>query len=385
MMPLLEKYTRKLELAGLCESGSPLFGGLDVDYIWNRQDADCAELKKVFQGLNINSLLFARPAEPYNSIISCLAKEADGAIHPSDCETRTFLHDLPVVPSFEAGAVIDKLKQRKSVIIPDRGIVTWGTVSPEQAYIFYSSVCFACYVKFFTDYLKKKENGGVPKDWQRVFDLAAALEAQAQYRSQPPGLIRELNSEDKVYEAIHQAGRLTVESRLVDSFFGNISYTYNNILYVSQTGSSLDELEGCVDACPLDGSSCNSITASSEFIAHREVVGRTGRNAILHGHPKFSVIMSMHCRRDNCECLGRCHLKCPEMRMVGDIPIVPGEVGTGPTGLCNTMPAALEGGRGVIVYGHGLFTASENDFTGAFTDLTDIENMCRDQYFKLAI
>ena len=144
MQKLLEKYSNKLITAGLTDPGAPLLGGLDAELTWNRQDSRCNELEKVFDGLSINSLLFSEPAEPHRSIINFLAKNAGDTIYPMDCETRTFLHDLPVIPKFETDLIIARLKQRKSVIIPGEGIVTWGMVSPEQAFIFYSSVCFAC-------------------------------------------------------------------------------------------------------------------------------------------------------------------------------------------------------------------------------------------------
>ncbi|NLV45217.1 MAG: rRNA adenine dimethylase, partial [Candidatus Hydrogenedentes bacterium] len=118
MKQLVDKYAGKLVGAGLAKPGAPLVGGLDAELVWNRPDPACAELEKVFAGLNINSLLFAEPAEPYRSIIRYLARRADGAIQPSDCETRTMLHDLPVISVFEAGAIVDALKRRKSVIIP---------------------------------------------------------------------------------------------------------------------------------------------------------------------------------------------------------------------------------------------------------------------------
>lgn len=381
MKQLVDKYARKLVAAGLAEEGVPLVGGLDADLVWNRPDPVCAELENVFAGLNINSLLFAEPAEPYRSIIAYLACRADGAIQPNDCETRTMMHDLPVVPSFEAASIVRALKQRKSVIIPGRGIVAWGTVSPEQAFIFFSSVCFACFVKFFSDCLADHRAGRLTDEQRALIDAARPL-LDAFPEETPPLMTAPLDSEEAVYRAVIEAGRVTVEHHLVDSFFGNVSYRYGDTLYISQTGSSLDELEGCIDPCPLDGSSCAGITASSELTAHREIVTNTGMDAVLHGHPKFSVILSMDCQKDGCAFVGQCHTRCPEPRFVEDVPIVPGEVGTGPYGLCNTLPPAMQGRRGVIVYGHGLFTVAQNDFNVAFANLMAIERRCRDLYFE---
>ena len=166
----------------------------------------------------------------------------------------------------------------------------------------------------------------------------------------------------------------------MDSYFGNISYCNETTLYISQTGSSLDALPGCVDPCPLDGSSCAPITASSELSAHLDIVKRTGAKAILHGHPKFSVILSMDCDIE-CESKSECHKVCPHSRSVRGIPIVSGEVGTGRYGLCHTVPKAVEKGGGVIVYGHGVFTTGQTDFNEAFKKLVEIENACRNEYF----
>ena len=62
-----------------------------------------------------------------------------------------------------------------------------------------------------------------------------------------------------------KTGKELVKQRLVDSYFGNISYVRGETIYISQTGSSMDELEDCIDAVPLDGSSSSGITASSEL------------------------------------------------------------------------------------------------------------------------
>ncbi|MCD4847019.1 MAG: class II aldolase/adducin family protein [Candidatus Aegiribacteria sp.] len=381
MKRLLEKYSAKMVSAGLAETGFPLLGGLDAELEWNREDSAIPVLERVFSGLSINSLLFSLPAEPYRSIIDFLASGDVNSIQPEDSETRTFLHDLPVIRDFSSDMIIEKLRKRKSVIIKGKGIITWGTVSPEQAFIFYSSVCFACFVKFFSDYLRDSRRGEVSIEQERVFRVA--LNNLDRYPDKPPLLMTgPFRNKENVYRAVAQAGRLTVEHRLVDSFFGNVSLRRGDTLFISQTTSSLDELEGCIDPCPLNGSACTSITASSEFSAHMGILRHTGMNAILHGHPKFSVIMSMDCRRENCASRGSCHIRCPEERFIRDVPIVPGEVGTGPYGLCNTLPSAMEGSRGVIVWGHGLFTVSLDDFNGAFRNLLSIERMCREEYFR---
>lgn len=396
MDQLVIKYAKKLSSAGLApETGplSPLVGGLDDTLVWNRSGPEIPVLEQVFEELNINSLVFLRPQPPYDSIIRFLARHAldtNGMIEPKDCETRTFLHDLPVVNQFAAPKIIDTLKQRKSVIIaqdnsnfPGPAIIAHGTVSPEQGFVVVSSVCFACFVKFFTDYLEVLQTGGASQDYHDLFDaLAPELESET---FELPELMRgPFSTQEQVYAALIQAGRKTVEYGLVDSYFGNLSYCMDQTLYISQTGSSLDELEGCIDPVPLDGSSSAGLTASSELTAHLETIAQTGCQAILHGHPKFSVILSMDCDpREKAACPSQnfCHTRCPKKRFINQVPIVSGEVGTGLTGLCNTLPKAFGSTNHVIVYGHGLFTIGLHDFSQAFATLLAVETRCRSAYF----
>jgi ribulose-5-phosphate 4-epimerase/fuculose-1-phosphate aldolase len=384
MKKLIDKYADKLVEQGLCEKGAPLICGLDAELLWNRDDPLCGVLEKVISALNINSLLFAKPAQPYFSILNYLIGHSKDAIYPQDCETRTFLHDIPVSKKFDYRKIIDALKRRKSIVIEDYGIVTFGIVSPEQAFIVYSSVCFSAYVKFFTDYLAAVKQNRVDKEAEKIFREAVNV-----YKNFMEGINRlpsleegPFSDKEEVIKAIIRTGKLTVDCRMVDSFFGNISFRFGDTIYISQTASSLDELAGCIDPCPLDGSSCAGVTASSEFTAHRDIFFKTDNKAVLHGHPKFSVIMSMVCDEGDCDVRGWCHIKCPKQRSIGDIPIVPGEVGTGPYGLYRTLPPAIIGKRGVIVYGHGLFTVGRTGFKEAFDSLVDIERMCLEKYLK---
>lgn len=65
------------------------------------------------------------------------------------------------------------------------------------------------------------------------------------------------------------------------------------------------------------------------------------------------------------------------------MPIVPGEVGTGPTGLCHTLPPAIAESGAALVHGHGVFTAGATDFNQAFARLLDTENRSRQRYFEM--
>jgi len=385
MKRLLDKYIKKMVQQGLAEENRILFLGLDAELVCSRpSEAYNTELSGVFDLMNINSLLYAEPAEPYRSIIAHLTEQPEDKLTPSDCETRTFLHDIPVIQELKASEIFKALSHRKTAIIRCKGIVSYGTVSPEQAFVSFSSVCFSTFVKFFTDIMFSMEDSrrkNIPceeKTIRSFRDIVKKLSPDNAAKNRVVPCIPE--QEDEVYASLIRTGKALVDNRLVDSYFGNISYTHGTKIYISQTGSSMDELETCIDAVPLDGSSSAGITASSELSAHIGIYKATGKKAIIHGHPKFTVIQSMSCRREGCD-LSTCYKTCRIPRFIGDIPVVSGEIGTGPTGLAHTVPESMAGRNAVIVYGHGIFAAGNDDFSEPFDVIQTTEQKCRKEYF----
>jgi len=385
---LIRKYARKLVDQGLVAPPGPLVGGLDADLVWNRSDPWQPLLAQVVTGLDISAILFARPAEPYFSLINRLVERmpADSpALRPQDSETRTFLHEIPIVRDPSAANLIHALKQRKCVIVPEQGIISYGTVSPEQAYIVYSSVCFSLFVKAFVDVFDDLRFGRSDPILQDLVMQGRRYYAAclAKAMDHPQLMEGPFDHRRDIIEAICEVGRLTVEKRMVDSFFGNISYRLGNTIYISQTTSSLDDLKGCIDPCAMDDSKCTAITASSEYPAHKSVYRQSDHRAILHGHPRFSVIVSLLCEdREQCENNGNCHIACTRDRDINGVPILPGESGTGPGSIAASLPLPLIRNRAAIIYGHGIFTTGENDFAGAFQRLLDVERACFENYFE---
>jgi len=386
MKKLIDKYEGKITSQGLAEQNNITFLCLDAELTSNRPlTLIDTELIRVFDLMNINSLLYAEPGEPYKSILAYFSDQQETFLVPTDCETRTFLHDIPVIPELSAEAINSALSRRKAAIIGNRGIISCGTVSPEQAFVSFCSVCFSTYVKFFSDVMfhledhkagKTPENNVLLHAYQKIAGMIPSVTRSCtEIPASPP------RDEKEVYQQLILTGRELVERKLVDSYFGNISYVFNNTIYISQTGSSLDELETCIDAVPLDGSSSSGITASSELSSHVSVYKRTGKRAIVHGHPKFTVIMSMSCRKEGCD-ISTCYRSCREQRAVSGIPIVSGEIGTGPTGLVRTVPEAMADSPAVIVFGHGIFSVSDDRFRPALELMQAVEDSCMQEYFK---
>jgi hypothetical protein len=89
--------------------------------------------------------------------------------------------------------------------------------------------------------------------------------------------------------------------------------------------------------------------------------------------------MSMLCEEKDCR-VKDCWRDCDRVRFLGDTPVVAGEIGAG--GLAKRVPPAIAGPGKAIVYGHGVFTTGAAGFAEAFGAMVDVENRCRNDYFR---
>lgn len=382
MRDQIRKYTRKLISDRSALAGEIAFAALD-DTLLSDGNAELSLLAgETISRLNCLGLVVARPSVPFADLLVRRATQGEHSIVPHDTETRTFLHDIPFLRQSEltgdvAASIARLLGNRKGVIVEGVGIVASGAVTIEQAYINYSSVFHSSFVKYLQDVLNEgfllpgEEDlfNSFRSEWLRPLS-AEGLVFRAGPLVEPEEIIREVET----------VGRYTVERGLVDSFFGNISTRAGDMIYISQTAASLDELAGCIDPVPMDNSTTTGITASSELLAHRRIYEESGARVILHGHPKFAVVMSMLCEEKDCP-IKDCWKDCPKVRFLGGTPVVAGEIGAG--GLAKRVPPVIGGPGKAIVYGHGVFTIGRRDFGEAFNALVEVENWCRDEYFRL--
>lgn len=381
MRDQIRKYTQKLLADRSAVEGRIAFAAQD-DVLICDADSELGGLAaQTLERLSSIALVIARPSLPFVDFLVRRARSGETCVNPTDTETRTFLHDIPILRQSElandpAAAMARLLSHRKGIIVEGLGIAAIGAVTVEQAYINYSSVFHSTFVKYLLDLLR--EGACLPEE-------AAALESFRSHWLRPldaEGLsFRKgpLPDPDEICREIAAVGRYTVERGLVDSFFGNISCRAGDVVYISQTAASLDELPGCIDPVPMDNSSTTGITASSELLAHRMIYEATGANFILHGHPKFSVVMSMLCEEGPCG-VSDCWKDCPKVRWLGQAPVVAGEIGAG--GLARRVSPVIGGTGSAIVYGHGVFTIGMNGFDEAFSAMVEVENWCRREYFR---
>lgn len=381
MIRQLEKYLAKLQSDGSADVLSTLILAKD-DYLLSRGTEPLQPLgQAVIERLNVVSLVVAAPPLPLVELLLGRLPRAAAEVVPQDTETRTFLHDIPIVRKDEFSPehperLVDMLGQRKGILVEGVGIMATGSVTVEQAYINYSSVYHALFVKLLLMLLTDPQPPSA-KELQLLQPLLTQLEADIPQRTDDL-LVGPLLDKSSILQAMDQVGKRTVDLKLVDSFFGNISCCIDDSLYISQTGASLDELPGCIDFVPNDNSSTAGITASSELIAHRAIFARSGAAVILHGHPKFSVILSLLCTETECK-ITDCWKDCDKVRYLNSVPVVAGEVGAG--GIARKVPPVIDAGI-AVVYGHGVFAVGELDFRQPLFAMIKLENWCRKEYLR---
>ena len=383
MLDQIKRYSEKLAADRSADPSAIAFAVRD-DIISSSGNHELSRLAaEILAGTNCLAVCVARPALPFADWLLRRAEPDDRTIVPRDTETRTFLHDIPIIRSgtlnsVPAMTIARLLGERKGVIVEGLGIIANGALTVEQAYINWSSIFHSTFVKYLEDILdcgfifpqESDDFSRFRTEWLQPLNCDGLL-----FRDGP------LDSKEIILDELCRVGRYTVERGLVDSFFGNISCFYDGITYISQTASSLDALEGCIDPVPFANTSTVGITASSELVAHRSIYEKTGCTAILHGHPRFAVIMSMRCADQNSCPVADCWRDCPHTRYIGATPVVAGEIGAG--GLARRVPPVIAEHGDAIVYGHGVFTIGRSGFREAFQKMVDVENQCRREYFAI--
>lgn len=375
MRQQLEQYVRLLTKENCAEHGqiAVCCQNDSINVIGPQKPAIIA--RQVLQRLDCSTVVVASPLLPFSAFLLRRAPAEVTCLVPRDSESRVSLHDIPFIrqqPNQDQllDAICGALKKRKGCIVEEIGLISHGTLTIEQAYIAWSSLLHATTIKYFEDLLSTGPLLPEEPDFLKLYQtryLRPLSVPDMTFRNKPAMLSHDIHSE------MNLAGKITVQLGLVDSFFGNISYTTSDTCYISQTSARLDELDGQIDAVPFDGSSTAAITASSELPAHQAVIKATGNKIVLHGHPRFPVIMSFFATPS----------KHQGIDLVREIPVVDGEGGTG--GLAETLPRAfiLTGAKSVIVRGHGVFSTSASGFREALAALIDVENQCREIYFSL--
>jgi L-fuculose-phosphate aldolase len=180
-----------------------------------------------------------------------------------------------------------------------------------------------------------------------------------------------------MWQEISKFGRKLVEQGLVGSHFGNISVRVGDYMYITRSGSMLDEItKDDVVKVSIYRPTSLDLIASSEVTAHREIYKNTSALAIIHDHSPFAVVESL-IRRE----MGENKIVPIDSEgsyFLHDIPIVDGGIGT--EKLARNLANALQQRKAAVVYSHGVF-ARGSILEEAYVVASMVEHSCKMMYY----
>ncbi|WP_162139851.1 class II aldolase/adducin family protein [Limisalsivibrio acetivorans] len=157
---------------------------------------------------------------------------------------------------------------------------------------------------------------------------------------------------DEARNDIVRFGRKLVERGMTTSFFGNLSAKYEDRLFITATGSMLDELEGDqVVEVPLHGEGENDSRASSELCVHRLIHQNVDCTSVMHAHTVYSILCGE--LFDSAASFAVAEV----LPFLEYVPVVTGKSGS--LDLAENVTEGLKRNRVIIVKDHGVFAAGE--------------------------
>ncbi len=312
-------------------------------------------------------------AEPYSTITGYFLDYNFKEIVPVDSESGLFLPRILI--SERSGSIeLEDLIRENSIVIPSKGTILAVSKNNDlHPFNLFSIACFSLFVKFFHLILTKRKEGKLES---RDFEYIDRVKMH-DYRYTPsPRRYGKNGNSESIPIRIAAAGRSIVSDRLVDSIFGNISALEDGNVFISKAGSFLDDLDNQIVKVPLNGTIKKDIRPSSEVEVHRNIYKASGYDHIIHGHPLFTVILSLDYKGTG---------NVLQLNSGEKIPVIVGEDETGNSTLPDSVPPIITRNGNVIIKGHGIFSASEKCFSNALHKIKEIENYCREEYFRRLI
>ena len=347
------------------KTGSDKFGHLHLQRLLKRGLTSITPvnfIKEITGNHSDKNILKFTLAEPYSTISNYFLEMRYEEIIPVDSESGLFLPRIPISLRTGMDDLVNIIDKDGAVIPSDGHIITGSSDKPEFPFTLFSIACFSLFVKFFHTILSRKRSGDITVRDYDYLDLVKAYE----YKYIPAPGKEQVENKKNIPLMIISAGRSMVSGKLVDSIFGNISLREGEDIYISKSGSFLDELNDQIIKTPLTGSVKSALQPSSELEVHRNIYKATDKNTIIHGHPLFTVILSLDCRTK-------------DSSLIGEIPVVSEESGPG---LEYSVPEMIRRNGNVVAKGHGIFCSGNNNFDKPLNRMAEIESYCREEYFR---
>ena len=159
--------------------------------------------------------------------------------------------------------------------------------------------------------------------------------------------------DERIYQRFREIGRDMYVDRLISSHGGNLSVRFGDRVIIKRRGAMLGRLKphDLVET-GLAKNDSGVALASTELIVHRAIYQATPALAVAHAHPRTAVALSLS--RDEIVPIdneGSYALK--------KVPVVAVEMASGSREMADTIAAALQEYKIVMLRGHGSFATGQ--------------------------
>ncbi|MCP4049112.1 MAG: aldolase [bacterium] len=181
-----------------------------------------------------------------------------------------------------------------------------------------------------------------------------------------------------IHQQIKQVGRKCFLAGLNNSHSGNISIKKNNYIYITRTGSSLDQLKiSDIIRTELNVNKVADRYASIELIVHRAIYkANPDINSITHAHAPYAIAMADK---------GRDLIPYDDegKYYLGSIPVLSIENTIASKNIADQIRSYVHNSHSIIIAKHGVFAWGPS-LDDAYKFLSVTESACKINYLTIA-
>ena len=159
--------------------------------------------------------------------------------------------------------------------------------------------------------------------------------------------------DERIYQQFAEVGRDLYEHTMISSHGGNLSMRLGDRVIIKRRGAQLGRLKphDLVET-QIEKNDSGVTLASTELLAHRTIYMKTPALAICHCHPRTAIALSLS--RDEIVPIDN-----EASYLLKKIPVVWEEFASGTLEMANSLAAALQQYKVVMLRGHGSFAIGQ--------------------------
>ncbi len=176
--------------------------------------------------------------------------------------------------------------------------------------------------------------------------------------------------DERIYEQFREIGRDLYAAGMISSHGGNLSIRLGDRLIIKRRGAMLGNLKPHdLIETGIDKNDSGVALASTELLVHRAIYRSTPALAVCHCHPRTAIAFSLS--RDEIIPIDN-----EASYLLKKVPVIWEEFASGTPEMANTVAAALQSYKIIMLRGHGSFAIGQT-LDEAFHWSSTLEESCQ--------